>query len=109
MITTIANIDEQQQTIIVIVLQPSNLERMRQADPVTMESKALYGSMETIKYPDRVRIMVAYEEDQSELYSKMAQQDQSFIEYLMRGYQYEFNKVRRASESAVHEDEGQQG
>jgi hypothetical protein len=89
MIATLVNHDELRTSYLVVVIQPDNLKRMRKADPVTLETVAMHGILPVAKYPDRLAVLIAYEEDEEEVYRVAT--SGSFAEmskYLTRGYKF---------------------
>lgn len=90
MMLTLLNNDERKESYLVIVLQADNLKRMRRADPVTIESVACGGVLPTAKYPDKLMMLVAYEEEEVELY-RVAKEGSlgDLLTFLRRGYRYD--------------------
>jgi hypothetical protein len=68
MIVTTLNFSNPNRTVLVLILEKANFERMQKADPVTLESKERGGMMPEIRYPENLSMLVAYEEDEDELY-----------------------------------------
>lgn len=89
MMTTLVNNDERQESYLIVVLQPDNLERMKKSDPVTLETVATGGILPTARYPDKLMMLVAYEEDEVGLY-KAAQTGNfaDLLQFLRRGYKF---------------------
>lgn len=89
MIFSQMDIDSLQQSIIVIVIQPENLNRMRKADPVTLEAKVRGGMLMPARYPNNVSVLVAYEDDEGGLYERIRTGGvMGLLEYLERGRQW---------------------
>ena len=90
MMVTMVDNDESKETYLVLVLQPDNLKRMRRSDPVTIETTLTGGVLPVAKYPDRLMMLVAYEEDEVELY-KIAQSGDfgAMLTFLRRGYKFD--------------------
>ena len=71
MIASVINIPERKRSIIVIVIEPDNLERMSKGDPATLESRSLGGIMPRIRFSRELcRAPSAYELDEVELYKR---------------------------------------
>jgi len=83
------NNHEVKSTIMIIIIQPDNFERMKVGDPLTFQSASLGGLLPTIAYPNRLYMVIAYEEDLSKVYELSG--DGKYAElmnYLHRGYSY---------------------
>lgn len=78
------DIDELSQSILFIVLERDNLERMKKADPVTLESIRKGGLLQPIMYPRNFSILIAYEEDDAELYRRAKGDKLEFLRWLER-------------------------
>src|SRR5215469_13973417 len=88
MVYAILNVDETRETFILVVIEPENLERMKKADPATLESIYRGGILEAPRYPERLSIMIAYEDD-VELYKRlMAGGRMEFLAWLERGRKF---------------------
>lgn len=89
--------DEARESILVIMIEPDNLHRMEQADPVTLES-GRGGFLKSVKYPDSLRVVIAYEADPGRFY-EMVQQGRTadLIRDLMRGYHFTQADGKRAA------------
>lgn len=68
MIVSLIDVDEMQCSILVVVIERDNLERMRKADPISLESVSHGGLLTVPKYPNDFSVLIAYEEDDAELY-----------------------------------------
>ena len=90
MIATVFNIDEKQESFLIICFEKDNLERMKQHDPITLESRARGGKiLHLAKYPAALSILIAYEEDDVALYKLAKANDaQALLRYLERGRQW---------------------
>lgn len=86
MIASVINIPERKRSIIVIVIEPDNLERMSKGDPATLESRSLGGIMPRIDFPENYAVLVAYELDEVELYKKARAGE--LLGYLERGRRF---------------------
>jgi len=88
MILTMANDDQEHRTILVIVIQKDNMERMKQADPISLDSVARGGMLPVPKYPDRMELVIAYEEDDAALMAAGRAGFQQLVRHLARGYNF---------------------
>jgi DNA-directed RNA polymerase subunit H (RpoH/RPB5) len=69
MIVATVDFPDPDRTVLVVVIEKENLDRMLKADPITLESKQQGGKvMPIIRHPENLSILIAYEEDQPELY-----------------------------------------
>jgi hypothetical protein len=68
MIVATADLTNPNRTVLVLVIEKDNLDRMRKADPITLESRERGGMMPKIRYPENMSMLIAYEEDDAELY-----------------------------------------
>jgi hypothetical protein len=82
--------DEDRETIIVIIIEPENLHRMEQADPITLQSGAERGGfLKTITFPDKLRMIIGYEAEPGRFYEMLQQgRTADMLRDLMRGYQF---------------------
>jgi hypothetical protein len=85
MVIGMLDIDELSQSILFIVLEKDNVERMKMADPVTLESIRKGGMLAPIMYPRNFSILVAIEEDSDEVYRRARGNRMEFLEWLERG------------------------
>jgi hypothetical protein len=92
MICAMLNIDPKQQSILFIVIEKDNLDRMKKADPITLESIKSGGILGQPKYPKDFSLLVAYEEEGDELY-KLVQKGDAFeiLRFLERGRVFDPN------------------
>jgi hypothetical protein len=89
MIALILNDAAKQRSVLVVVIEQDNLERMKTADPITLLSRKQGGILPAIIYPDNFECLIAYELESGELYSLIDQGDSAaLIEWLARGYRY---------------------
>ena len=89
MIAAMVNFDDQKQTILVIVIEPDNFERMKEADPVTLESTTEGGWLQPPQFPFNFSILFGYETNQEELHSKAKTLNPAeFIKWLERGRKF---------------------
>jgi hypothetical protein len=77
--------DELEATLLCIVLESENVERMKKADPVTLESIRRGGILTPIKYPKNCSILIAIEEDYKELHQKLQGDRAELVKWLERG------------------------
>lgn len=88
MIMTMINIAPLKQSILVTVIEQDNLERMKTADPITMESERAGGYLPAPDYPQNFSLLIAYEEDQDELYRMAKTGGVEFLSWLERGRKF---------------------
>jgi hypothetical protein len=88
MIASVINDPELKRTVIVVVIEPENLERMSKGDPATLETKSLGGILPNIDYPENYSVLVAFETDEAELYKKARGDRAEFLRYLERGRRF---------------------
>ena len=77
-------------SLMIFVLQDENIERLKIADPITMESTTLGGFLPPAMFPNHLRIMIAYESDMKKITEMASKPDgvKQLIDYLNRGYEY---------------------
>lgn len=85
MIVAMLNITELQQSILIVVIERDNLDRMRKADPVTLESIPKGGILKPPLYPLNFSTLIAYEPDAEELKAKATGNALEFLQWLERG------------------------
>jgi hypothetical protein len=85
MIAGMLNLDHRHSSILIVVIERENLDRIKKADPITMGSVKKGGWLEIPKYPQDFSIFLAYEEDQDELYRRARADRGKFLEWLERG------------------------
>lgn len=88
MIAAMVNIPELRKSVLVVVIEPDNLERMKTGDPATLESISQGGIMAPPLYPLNLSTLVAYEPDTAELYIKAQCPALDFLRWLERGRQW---------------------
>jgi hypothetical protein len=86
MICAMLNVDFKQQSILFIVIEKENLDRMKKADPITLESVKSGGVLGQPKYPKDFSMLIAYEEECAEIYN-LAKRGDAFeiLRFLERG------------------------
>lgn len=62
------NFLDEQRTVTCIILEKENLDRMREGDPVTLESSNQGGVLKPAFFPNRMSVLIAYLEDSREFY-----------------------------------------
>lgn len=85
MIAAMLNIPETATSVLVVVIEPENLERMKTGDPATLESVSQGGILMPPKFPLRLSTLIAYESDTAELYIKAQGDPLEFLRWLERG------------------------
>jgi len=85
MLMSMINLDRLQQTILLVVIQRDNLDRMKKADPITLESTLAGGLLPPPRYPLNLSILMAYEDDQDEVYRRARGDQMEFLKWLERG------------------------
>ena len=83
MIAAVINDPKLKRTVIVVVIEADNMQRMKKGDPATLEHRNRGGILPTIDYPENYAVLVAYEEDEVELYKKAKTGE--LLQYLERG------------------------
>ena len=69
MIVASVDLPNPNRTVLLVIIEKENLDRMRKADPITLESRQQGGKvMPKIRYPENLSLLIAYEEDETELY-----------------------------------------
>ena len=76
------DIDAEERSVIVVVLDARNLAEMRLADPLTVEMS--WGG-NPLKWPGNASIMVAYEEDIGKACLMLENSGPGLVRYLERG------------------------
>jgi len=90
MIVIALDIPREQRTVFAIVIEKLNLERMKEGDPVTLESKAFGGVLPVPTYPANLSLLIAYLEDTKEFYVIAEKRDpRAMLEYLERHRQWQ--------------------
>lgn len=84
-----AMLDLKDESILLIVIERDNLERIRNADPISLESKNRGGMMPVPKHPEAFSLLIAYEDDQVELYRRVREGSASdLLRWLERGRKF---------------------
>jgi hypothetical protein len=92
MICAMLNLDELQRSILFVAIEKENMDRMKQADPITLESIRNGGVLGEPKYPHDFNILIAYEEDEVELYKIAKTGNPALIlQFLERGRVFDKN------------------
>lgn len=82
--------DAHQETTIFVVLETPNVERMAQADPVTLNSLEYGGFIRPVKYPQRTQLIVCYEPNSEQMHAMASMGGTAeLVRYLMRGYNFD--------------------
>lgn len=91
MIVSRVNLHSERRSVLIVVMEKSNLDRMKLADPITIESAKKGGKvMPALLYPDNLDLLIAYEEDDVELYKHTKSGDlAALLTYLERGRKYD--------------------
>ena len=85
MLVTMVNDTFAQRSILYVIIEKDNLERMEKADPITLESVAAGGLLAPIQFPEDFSLLIAYEPNTEELYEKARRGGIEFMRYLERG------------------------
>lgn len=89
MIVIALDIPHEQRTVFAVVIEKLNLERMKDGDPVTLESKAFGGVLPVPKFPANLSLLISYLEDAREFYAIAEKHDpRAMLEYLERHRQW---------------------
>ena len=94
MIMSMVNMPAERRSVLLVVIEKENMERMKEADPVTLESYARGGGLPPPEFPRNLSLLIAYDEDRPKLYAlaKDANKDAAgvvaLIQYLERGRKY---------------------
>jgi hypothetical protein len=89
MVVMMLNFDERQESVLVVVIEKNNFERMKHADPITLNSRIVGGALEFPRY-EVFGMTVAYEENMTKVYELIEAGDLSkLLIYLQRGYQFD--------------------
>jgi len=85
MVAAMLNIKEMFSSVLVVVIEPDNLERMKTGDPATLESISQGGILPPPMFPLNFSTLIAYEPDTAELYIKAQGPPLEFLKWLERG------------------------
>ena len=89
MIVSMVNIDSLGESVLVVVIERDNLERMKSADPISLESVNRDGMLPVPKYPQKMSVLVGYEEDEVELYRRARETSPiDLLRWLERGRKF---------------------
>lgn len=88
MVAAMLNLSETRQSILIVVIEKDNLDRMRTGDPVTLESISQGGILPPPLFPLNLSTLIAYEEDDAELYIKAQGDTLEFLRWLERGRKF---------------------
>lgn len=85
------NFHDRQYSVFLLIIEKENLDRMKQADPITLEAVSRGGQvLSQIAYPANCSIIVAYEEDDTELYRLVRAGDAlALVKYVLRGERFD--------------------
>lgn len=89
MLAAMMNIDELKQSILIIVIEPDNFKRMKEADPITLESINNRGLLEPPRYPENFNTLIAYEEDDVALWGLAKTNPLEMLRWLERGRKFD--------------------
>lgn len=89
MLVSLVNIPEEKKSILYVVIEKNNLERMEKADPLTLESITEGGMLPRVMFPDNFSVLIAYEPNEEELYAKAKKGGLEFMQYLERGRRFD--------------------
>jgi hypothetical protein len=74
---------------LIVILERDNMERMQEADPVTLAPKSQGGMLPAVKYPDNFSMIIAYEPEPSQIYALASEgRFKDIIDHVMRGYKF---------------------
>jgi hypothetical protein len=79
------NLTESKESILVVIMEQENVDRMAKADPITLESISRGGFLPAPEFPEQFSILVAYEPDSKELQARAAVGGVEFLMWLERG------------------------
>lgn len=88
MIAAMVNIKEERRSLLLVVLEKDNLDRMARADAVTLESIAAGGALQPPMYPFNLSLLIATELNHEELVQRAKGDTGEFIRWLERGRQF---------------------
>lgn len=77
-----------QPSTLVFVLQKENIDRMAQADPITLEQMTSGGFLPPLEDPADLKIVICYEPIDDDLIAAVKSGVKPLMGYLMRGYQF---------------------
>jgi hypothetical protein len=85
MLVTMVNDSFTKRSVLYVVIEKDNLERMEKADPFTLEAVREGGVMPPIEFPDNFNLLIAYEPNSEELQEMARRGGFEFMRYLERG------------------------
>jgi len=85
MIAAMLNLTVLEQSILIVVIETDNFERMKDGDPITLESVLKGGILPPPSFPLNFSTLIAYEPDTAELYIKAQGEPLAFLQWLERG------------------------
>lgn len=88
MLATMLDLHDHRKSILLIIIEKENLERMKKADPITLESVNMGGWLPVPAYPQKFSLLIAYEEDSEELHRRAKGNKQAFLAWLERYRQW---------------------
>jgi hypothetical protein len=88
MIAAMLNVQELQESILIVVIESGNLRRMELGDPATLESTNNGGILTPPMYPQNFNILIAYDTDEKKLYEMAKKPPMEFLRYLERGRKF---------------------
>lgn len=88
MIAAMMNIDNLEQSLLVVVIESGNHRRMELGDPITLESTLNGGLLVPPKYPKNFNVLIAYDADEKTLYEMAKGDAGDFLQYLERGRKF---------------------
>jgi hypothetical protein len=96
-IATIFDFEEQEHSVLVLIIEKANLDRMRLGDPITLESRRMGGKvLPTIRFPNNLSLLIAYEEDEIELYRLATKGDARLLmKYLERAHMLHLHHAKK--------------
>ena len=91
MIVSRLNFHHNKSSVLIVIIEKDNLDRMKRADPITIEGASRGGKvMPGILFPDNLSLLIAYEEDDVELYTLAKTGDLSaLLHWLERGRKFD--------------------
>jgi hypothetical protein len=89
MIAAMVNDAANLRSILIVVIEPANLERMRQADPATLESVLAGGALVPPMFPMNFSVLIAYEEDTAKLQEMVKKEGHEALKWLERGRRFD--------------------
>ena len=91
MICSTINDEVNRASVLIIVIERENLDRMKQADPITLASIKEGGKiLQRVEFPDHLSIILAYEDDDAALYKLARANDLiGLLAYVRRGIKFD--------------------